>query len=110
MAFESLNPTTAAGSPVACTLGAADLSQQAERWLRLLARAATARLETPHGLRIEFHADEGVAEELEQLVAVENECCSWAVWTVDAVAGQVVLDISSTGDGIVAIQGMLKDV
>src|SRR6266571_3827396 len=96
MALEPLNPTTTA-VPIACTLGAADLSRQAKRWRRLLTRAATARLETPHGLRIEFRTDEGEANELEQLVAVENECCSWAVWSVDAGAGQVVLDVTSTG-------------
>jgi hypothetical protein len=95
---------------VACTLGAAGLSAQAERWRRLIARAAVARHETPHGIRIEFRADTGVAEELARLVATENECCSWAKWSVDAVAGEVVLDATSTGAGATALHSMLTKV
>jgi hypothetical protein len=110
MALEPHNPAiTSAGDPVACTLGAADLSQQAERWRRLLTRAAIARLETSHGIRIEFLAGAGIADELEQLVAVESKCCAWAVWSVAAVAGHVVLDVTSTGDGIAAIHSMLTE-
>ena len=93
--------------PIACTLSAADLSAQAERWRRLIARAAIARHETPDGIRLEFRAGAGVADELQQLVATENECCSWAKWSVAAAAGQVVLEVTSTGAGVTALRQML---
>jgi hypothetical protein len=51
-----------------------------------------------------------VAEELARLVATENECCSWAKWSVDAVAGEVVLDATSTGAGATALHSMLTKV
>jgi hypothetical protein len=95
--------------PIACTLSQADLSTQAERWRRLIARAAIARHNTPAGIRIEFRAGAGVAEELEQLIATERECCSWAAWSVDAAADPVVLEVTSTGDGVAALRPMLRE-
>jgi hypothetical protein len=108
MSHESHLQRTTTGAPVACTLGASDLAAQAERWRRLIARAAVARVETPDGLRLHFRPDTRVADELEHLVATENECCSWARWSVDAAADPIVLDITSTGDGIAALKHMLR--
>jgi hypothetical protein len=102
---DSLEP----GNAVACTLGAADLWTQAERWRRLMAGAAVAHHETPTGVRIEFRADAGVSEQLGQLVATESECCSWAKWAVDVAADAVVLDVTSTGAGIAALHNMLTE-
>ena len=64
--------------PVACGLTRAGLAAQAGRWERLAARAMTDRTQTEHGLRIRFRPEPGAEEELRALVAVENECCSWA--------------------------------
>jgi hypothetical protein len=93
--------------PIACTLSAVDLSAQAERWRRLLTRAAIARHETAAGITIDFRTAAGVAEELEQLVATENECCAWARWSVAATADRVVLEVTSTGAGVEALRQML---
>src|SRR6266478_94198 len=70
--------------PVACTLGVADLAAQRRRWEQLMARALTARDETPDGLRLSFRPE--AAEELRALVAVETGCCAWAAWTVEPTA------------------------
>jgi hypothetical protein len=43
--------------PIACTLGVADLSAQARRWQRLMARALTERSETADGLRLTFRPE-----------------------------------------------------
>lgn len=94
--------------PIACTLTSADLVAQAGRWERLAARAMTDRAQTTDGLRIFFRADPGVEEELRALVAVENECCAWAAWTVQAGTGQIMLDVRSSGDGVTALHGMLQ--
>lgn len=92
---------------IACRLGAADLATQAERWRRLIAGAATARHDTADGIRIEFRPGAEVAAELERLVAIENECCSWATWSVGATADRLALTVASTGDGVAALHSML---
>jgi len=92
--------------PVACTLTAAGLAAQAGRWERLAARAMTGRTQTEHGLRIRFRPGEGAEEELRALAAVENDCCPWATWTVEAGPEHVVLDVRSDGAGIVVLHGM----
>jgi hypothetical protein len=93
-------------SPVACALGPAGLAAQMSRWEQLAARAMTGRTETADGLRLHFRREPGVEEELRALVAVESACCRWAAWTVQAAAGQIVVDIRSAAEGIAALQGM----
>jgi hypothetical protein len=93
-------------APVACSLTPTDLAEQSGRWERLAARALTERAETEHGLRLSFRPEPGAEEEVRQLVAVENECCRWARWTVDTHGGQIVLDARSAGDGISALHNM----
>ena len=92
--------------PVACTLTSADLAAQSQRWERLAARALTGRTETADGLRMSFRPEPGAEEELRALVAVENECCRWADWTVEVDDGQIVLAVRAAGDGITALHGM----
>jgi hypothetical protein len=91
--------------PIACTLGAAELATQGERWKKLYADAATRRTPTNEGLRVAFRRDPAVERELHELVAVEVECCGWADWNIEAEAADLVLAIRSTGDGIPVIQG-----
>jgi hypothetical protein len=91
---------------IACTLTSADLAAQGGRWERLAARAMTGRTETVDGLRIVFRPEPGAEEELRALVEVENECCSWAEWTVEAEEGQIVLAVRATGEGVAALHRM----
>lgn len=84
--------------PVACTLTSADLAAQADRWERLIARAMIERTETADGLRLSFRLEPGVEEELRRLVAAENECCSWAAWTVETNVGAPALDVQHHRD------------
>jgi hypothetical protein len=96
--------------PVACALTPADLAAQAGRWQQLAARAMTERAETADGLRLSFLLRPGVQEELRTLVAVENECCPWASWTVDSNDGQIVLDVRSAGEGIATLHSMFTSL
>ncbi len=91
---------------IACTLTSADLAAQGGRWERLAARAMTGRAEAADGLRIAFRPEPGAEEELRALVAVENECCSWAEWMVEVEEGQIVLAVRATGEGVAALHGM----
>ena len=96
---------------VACSLSPAGLAAQAGRWTRLADRAMTERTKTAHGLRIGFRPEPGAEQELRELVAVETECCPWATWTVEtSAAGQVVLDVRSTGQGIAALHDMFTSL
>jgi hypothetical protein len=96
--------------PVACTLSLAGLAGQRQRWERLAGRAMTERAETAEGLRMVFRSEPGAEEELRALMAVENECCRWAEWKVEAGDGQVVLTVRAAGDGITALHGMFGGI
>jgi len=92
--------------PVACTLGSADLGTQVARWRQLYADAGTERRETDDGVRVRFRRDAAGERELRELVAVESECCAWADWTVEADARQLLLAVTSTGDGIPVLHSL----
>jgi hypothetical protein len=96
---------------IACTLSSSGLAAQARRWEQLIAQSMTEYAETTDGLRLSFRPEPGVAEELRRLVAVENECCPWAAWTVETAAGATVLDIrSSTEGGLATLRTMFRPV
>jgi hypothetical protein len=98
---------TTASAPVACSLTAEGLAEQAGRWARLAVRALTGRALTANGFRLGFRPEPGIEEELRALVAVETQCCPWATWTVQASATQLTLDVRATSDGVTALHGML---
>lgn len=93
---------------VACTLDRAGSEKQSRRWRELRARAELRQLETPQGKRVYFRADEGVHRELGELAAVENECCSWAQWKVEALKSEIVLHVTSTAHGVEVIHQMFE--
>jgi uncharacterized membrane-anchored protein len=98
--------TTAATTPVACSLTQAGLAEQVGRWERLAARAMTAREQTGHGIRVTFRPGTGAEEELRALVDVESRCCPWATWMVRANGARLVLDVRSSGDGVAALHAI----
>jgi hypothetical protein len=100
----------AADRAVACSLTSEGLAAQADHWHRLAATAFVERVETADGLRIAFLPEPGVYDELRQLVAVENECCPWAQWTVTTGHGQVVLNVRAEKEGVAALHGMFSDL
>ena len=88
-------------TPIACTLTQDELGTQQTRWRAL---PFASREETEDGIRLSFHDDDGVREELDALVAIERRCCAWATWQLDGT----VLDVRSTGDGVTALHGMFR--
>ena len=91
---------------VACSLDSAGFATQAERWTALRERSELRQVDTPTGKSIFFRADDGVERELRELVAVENECCAWAAWTVDPTPGEVAMHVISSGEGVTTLHGM----
>ena len=92
--------------PVACALTRAGQAAQRIRWQRLAARALTERANTADGVRLAFRPGPGVAADLRELVAIEQDCCPWAQWTVEAGKQQVVLGVRATGAGAEALHHM----
>ncbi len=92
---------------VACTLIDADLKTQRERWINLGENFGLGRHETADGLRLTFKDHPAVEAELQALVAVEDECCGWAAWSVErSDDGALVMAARSQDDGIAALHGM----
>lgn len=100
--------STPKAAVVACTLSSEDLGTQSERWGRLRAQAGLGRTATDDGLRTTFRDEPAVEDELRALVAVENDCCSWASWEVSREDGILVMHARSTGDGIAVLHGMFE--
>jgi hypothetical protein len=93
---------------IACTLTAANLKTQRERWVALRGSFGLARREAPDGLRLAFEDRPEVEAELQELIAVENDCCAWASWTIERTDGELVMAARSTGDGVTTLHTMFK--
>ena len=91
---------------VACTLIATDLKTQRERWINLGTNFGRGRKETEDGLRLLYVDHPAVEQELQALVAVENDCCSWAAWSVERHDGFLATAARSKGEGVTALHGM----
>jgi len=92
---------------IACTLNDTNLKTQRERWINLGENFGLGRYETDDGLRLTFKDHPAVEAELQALVAVENECCSWAAWSVErSEDGALVAAARSQGEGVAALHGM----
>lgn len=94
---------------VACTLSATDLKSQRERWINVGTNFGRSREETDDGLRLVFDDHAAVETELQALVAVENECCSWAAWSVEREDDALVMSARSRGEGIATLHTMFHD-
>src|SRR5215813_5978081 len=95
---------------IACTLSDTDLKNQRERWLALGENFGLGREETNDGLRLSFRSHPEIRKELEELVAVESECCSWAAWSVDDEGDTLVVAARSEGLGVTTLHGMFAQL
>lgn len=91
---------------VACSLTGADLGTQLERWQALWAAAGIDRVQSDDGICLVFRDEPGVESALDRLVAVENECCSWASWVVSRDDGALSIHVRSSGAGTAALHEM----
>jgi hypothetical protein len=94
---------------VACTLSDTNLKTQRERWINVGTNFGILREQTGDGLRLTFKDHPAVEQELHALVAVENDCCSWASWSVDREDGMHIMAARSKGEGISTLHGMFKE-
>jgi len=94
---------------VACTLNDTDHKTQRERWINLGTNFGRGRETTDDGLRLLFDSHPAVESELRALVAVENDCCSWASWSVEHHDGALVMVARSEGEGTTTLHGMFRE-
>jgi hypothetical protein len=94
---------------VACTLNGTDLKSQRERWINVGTTFGRSREEADDGLRLVYDDHPAVEAELQALVAVENECCSWALWSVERENGSLVMAARSRGEGIGTLHTMFHE-
>ena len=111
MAISDTSPTAERelAELVACTLSQTDLKTQRERWINVGTNFGVAREKTGDGLELIFLDHPAVEQELRALVAVENDCCRWASWSVDRKQGVLVMAARSRGDGISTLHDMFKE-
>jgi hypothetical protein len=93
---------------IACTLTNANLQTQRERWVALRESFGIGRDEVADGLRLTFDDRPEVETELQALIAVENDCCSWADWSIERDDGALVMAARSEGHGVATLHGMFK--
>jgi len=94
---------------VACTLSDTDLKTQRDRWINVGTNFGIGREKTDDGLRLTFKDHPLVEQELRALVAVENDCCSWASWSVQREEGVLVMAARAKGEGILTLHGMFEE-
>ena len=94
-------------APIACSLAQTDLAHRQDRWLQLWRRAAVDAVTISNGLRLLFRATPGVERELSQLAELEQDCCAFADWSVQARGKNLVLEVTApTEEGITAVRAM----
>jgi hypothetical protein len=89
---------------IACSLTAGELPERRRRWRALLDGRLVERSEIPGGVRLELADGDGVVQELQELAALERECCAFASFEVRTVGERVRLDVTSSEAGVEAVR------
>ena len=76
--------------PIACTLAAADQAGRVGEWRRLLGQAG-GREETGGGLAFRFPA--GLAGQVAELAAAEQQCCAFLEFNLHLIAGGLAFEV-----------------
>jgi hypothetical protein len=96
---------------VACSLEQRQLPERMQRWQALAARAALDIAANERGLRLILRAEAGVEEALDELVALERECCAFADWSVRPTGAEIVLETTGASEeSVAAVQAMFGNL
>jgi hypothetical protein len=92
---------------IACSLRGHELAERRGRWHVLQTAAGAERVPTERGVRLTFRTAPAVIEELQSLVALERDCCSFADWSLRPDGARLVLDVEGNRDeAIAAVRAM----
>jgi DNA-binding transcriptional MerR regulator len=84
-------------TPIACTLGAGEMSSRLDEWNALLHNVVARRALTD-GLRLEFRSGTDVAE-IARLAAAEQSCCRFFDFALVIDARGIALEVHAPADG-----------
>jgi MerR family transcriptional regulator, copper efflux regulator len=90
--------------PIACTLGAGEMSSRLDEWNALLEHVAVRRGLTD-GLRLEFRPGTDVTD-IARLVAAEQTCCGFFEFALTINARGIALEVHAPPDGQPVLTGL----
>jgi hypothetical protein len=93
---------------IACTLDDDGRVARGEQWRAVIAEGLEHRESIEGGIRLRFSANPVIAGRVEELVAGERECCSWASWTLRPSDDATVLEATAPGDGAAALRALFE--
>ena len=93
---------------IACSLELAELGDRRDLWGRLAERALRETRSTEGGVQLVFSGSEETQRELEELARLEAQCCAFAEWRVTTQGDEVLLDVTSAGDGVAAVRALFR--
>ncbi|MCL9797637.1 MerR family transcriptional regulator [Frankia sp. AgKG'84/4] len=90
-------------APVACTLRGDEQAERAGQWRELVGHALS-RQEIADGLRLTFPPGPDLAVRVAALAAAEQDCCAFFAFSLELVAGALVLTVRApqTAAGLLA--------
>ncbi len=91
---------------IACSLGFAQLGDRRAVWEGLAERALREGRSTTDGVQLVYAGSEETEQALEELARLEAQCCSFADWRVTRRGDEVLLDVTSSGDGVAAVRAL----
>lgn len=75
-----------------------------DRWQQLAESAHPTARRSGHRLEVRFENEPGVQQELELLAAAEQQCCSFAAWTV--ATDEPILHVTAPVDNPDAVEAI----
>jgi MerR family transcriptional regulator, copper efflux regulator len=90
--------------PIACTLGAGEMSSRLDEWNALLEHVAVRR-DLTDGLRLEFRPGTDVTD-IARLVAAEQTCCGFFEFALTINARGIALEVHAPPDGQPVLTGL----
>jgi CelD/BcsL family acetyltransferase involved in cellulose biosynthesis len=83
--------------PVACALGPSDRVERVAAWRALCDDALAATTACPDSFEARFRDSDGNRARVEQLVALERQCCAFLCFELERADGFTILRIKGTG-------------
>lgn len=85
--------------PIACTLGASDLSQRLDEIATLDAESLLGHEQKDSAHTLRFRRDDRTRRQLEEIVAAEVRCCSFLDLGISERDGNLILTIAAAEGG-----------
>ena len=87
--------------PIACSLGATDLSSREREWQSVLEAALIETAAVPAGVRLRLTNNSETLAGIERLVGLERDCCAWIEWTLTDLGSSLSLEATAqTQEGV----------